>query len=289
MHYKKLISFLLALFISIGTLELASIAQADEPSESETVYLPIIMYHEVKLIKPGRDAITPSEFESDLKYLIDNNYTTISMTDLIEYVYDGKQLPENPIILSFDDGYLNNYVYVLPLLKKYNMKIVLSLLGKNTDEFSNIPDDNIDYSHVTWTQLNEMLDSGLVEVQNHTYNLHKFGKSRIGCCQRKNESDAEYVKVLTEDLGKLQEEIKSNTGRIPNTFAYPYGLFSKSTDSILKNMGFKATLSCDYGINIISRDTDVLYRLKRIGRAHGKSVGKLIDGAYKTIRAKEEK
>ena len=94
------------------------------------------------------------------------------MTQLIDYVYDQKELPQNPIILSFDDGYLTTYEYVVPLLKKYNMKIVLSLIGVDTDNFSKTFDNNLDYAHMTWNQLNEMACSGLVEIQNHTYNLY---------------------------------------------------------------------------------------------------------------------
>ena len=146
---------------------------ADVPLTEEAVYVPIISYHEVKAFGLGKDVISPWEFESDLKYLAENSYTTITMSQLIDYVMGGTSLPDKPIILTFDDGYLNNYVYVLPLLKKYNMNIVFSVIGINIDDFTRVPDDNIDYSHVTWDQLNEMIDSGFVEVQNHTYNMHK--------------------------------------------------------------------------------------------------------------------
>ena len=105
---------------------------------ADPVLLPIIMYHEVKPDKPGKDAIQPWEFEADLKWLADNGYTTIVMADLIAYVRDGTPLPEKPIILSFDDGYYNNYVYVLPLLQQYSARIVLSLLGRNTDDFTGV-------------------------------------------------------------------------------------------------------------------------------------------------------
>ena len=65
--------------------------------------------------------------------------TSEFMADLIAYVRDGTPLPEKPIILSFDDGYYNNYVYVLPLLQQYSARIVLSLLGRNTDDFTEWP------------------------------------------------------------------------------------------------------------------------------------------------------
>ena len=284
MSYKKSICFLLSVFIAFGPLSIRSTAEDAEAQDTEPVYLPIIMYHEVKTFKAGKDVILPWEFENDLKYLSENNYTTITISNLIDYVYSDVPLPENPIILSFDDGYLNNYVYVLPLLKQYNMKIVFSIIGKNTDDFTDIPDDNLDYSHVAWDQLKEMLDSGCAEVQNHTYNLHKYCKSRIGCKQMPNESDADYEKLLKEDIGKLQEEITDKTGYTPTAFAYPYGKSSKNTDAILKKLGFKATLTCDYGINQITKDPNSLFGLKRICRSHNQSIRKVLAEANKTIR-----
>jgi peptidoglycan/xylan/chitin deacetylase (PgdA/CDA1 family) len=251
--------------------------------DKDAIYLPIIMYHEIKTSKLGKDAISPYEFESDLNYLQENNYTAITMTELIDYVYHDTPLPEKPIILSFDDGYLNNYVYVLPLLKQYHIKIVFSIIGKNTDDFTEFPSKSIDYAHVTWDQLDEMLDSGYVEVQNHTYNLHGTGTPRFGCMQISYESFDTYHDVLIKDIQKLQEEILFHTGKVPNTFAYPYGKSSENTDIILKEIGFSATLSCDYGINVITKDAKALYGLKRAGRAHGTTIEKVLQKAYKTI------
>ncbi len=240
---------------------------ASGTEEIAPVRLPIIMYHEVKTCNTGKDVILPSEFEKDLKYLLEYKFETITMKDLIDYVYDSAPLPQNPIILTFDDGYLNNYRYVFPLLKKYKMKIVFSIIGKNTDDFTNIPDDNLDYSHVTWAQLHEMVSSGYVEVQNHTYNMHKTSK-RFGCSIKPGESDPDYEKALKGDIERLQALIKLSTGAEPTAFAYPYGKYCEKTDEILKKMGFKATLSCRYGINLISMNPDDLWGLKRLCRSH---------------------
>ncbi len=208
------------------------------------IYLPIIMYHEIKTSGTGKDVITPYEFESDLLYLRENNYNTVTMAQLIDYVYDNKDLPVNPIILTFDDGYLSTYKYAFPLLKEYDMKMVFSIIGKSTDDFSLTPDDNITYSHVTWGQLNEMLGSGLIEIQNHTYDLHAARNGRVGCRQKSGESFSDYELILSDDITKLQDEIKSITGEVPNTFAYPYGEFSENTITVIKKLGFKAALTC---------------------------------------------
>ncbi len=199
------------------------------------ILVPIIMYHQVKNSGFGNDCISPNEFENDLKYLKENNYNTITMTQLIDYVYDKKELPQNPVILSIDDGYLSTYLNVYPLLKKYNMKIVLSIVGKSVDDFSKVCDENINYSHATWDQVKEMQRSGLVEIQNHSYNLHKITKWRYGCCQKTNESLEHYEEFLSNDLNKLQEEIMSVTGNSPNTFTYPYGKYNEKTEAIVKS------------------------------------------------------
>ncbi|MDP4132758.1 MAG: polysaccharide deacetylase family protein [Bacillota bacterium] len=274
-------SIVLILAIIASVLYITAIDNSGE--DENLVYVPIIMYHEIKTYKLGKDVISPYEFESDLQYLKSNNYNTITMADLINYVYNNGTLPENPIVISFDDGYLSTYKYALPLLKKYEMKIVFSILGKNTDDFTQIPDNNIDYSHVTWAQLNEMLDSGYVEVQNHTYNLHYCG-SRLGCMKKAEESLADYEKTLTEDITKLQDEIKLYTGKVPDTFTYPYGKSSESTVDIVKKLGFKATLSCNYGINKISKAPECLFNLKRIARAHGTTMEKVLIKGFKTVK-----
>lgn len=259
----------------------AAHAAGESDPAADPVLLPIIMYHEVKPNKSGKDAIQPWEFEADLKWLADNGYTTIVMADLIAYVRDGTLLPEKPIILSFDDGYYNNYVYVLPLLQQYSARIVLSLLGRNTDDFTEWPSESIDYAHVTWDQLNEMLDTGLVEVQNHSYDLHAYTSERHGCMQNPGESDAAYTQLLRADLQRLQDELAEHTGRTPDTFAYPYGKYGDLTDTVLRDMGFQATLTCDWGVNHITRDPDCLYRLGRICRSHDQSLQSVLRRALK--------
>ena len=261
-------------------------AVAADKAENEPVYLPVIMYHEVKYSKHGKDAISLYELESDLQYLQRNGYNAITVTQLIDYVYHNVPLPPNPIILSFDDGYLNTYLFAYPLMKQYGMCMVLSIIGKDTEEFSKHPSKSIDYAHVTWEQLREMTESGYVEVQNHTYNLHSMGRGRTGCMQDPNESLDDYQLLLAEDVIKLQELLLTQTGQLPNAFAYPYGKASDKTDDILKKLGFRATLSCNYGINVITKDPQVLFGLKRICRCHGTTIQKTLKEAEKTIKKK---
>ncbi len=297
MSNKKhlLVSLILAVTLFFLTLPLinqtkdswkaALSSQSDAVGEkTENVYLPIIMYHDIKKNSAGKDIINPGEFESDLKYLKENNYTTITMKDVIDYVYDGKALPENPIMITFDDGYLTTYRYGYPLLQKYQMKIVLSIIGKSTDDFTRVGDDHLEYAHLTWPLLDEMLQSGLIEIQNHTYNLHSTRAGRVGCKQKRNESAEEYEAVLSEDIMKLQQEIVEMTGNAPTTFTIPYGEYNDNTIDIIKKLGFKAALTCDYGINKLTNDKEALFRLKRICRSHNYPIDELLKDVKKTIR-----
>jgi len=269
-----------AVFLLLAAALLPTSARAAE----EACELPILMYHQVKHKNSGKDAIQPWELEADLQYLAEEGYTTVTMAEVLAFVDEGTPLPEKPIMLTFDDGYWNNYLYVLPLLKEYNAKIVLSVIGKDADDFTQYHSTSIDHAKMTWDQIAEMAESGLVELQHHTYDLHDNSHFRIGCAQGRGESDEDYIRLLTEDTLRLQEDIHRRTGHIPTTLAYPYGKSSPLTDSVLAELGFRATLSCDYGVNRITRHPDCLWQLKRICRSHGHSAGSLLEEAFKTLQ-----
>lgn len=265
----KVIKFshiLVILFILIILLSmLISFVTANS---EEYIEVPIIMYHSVlkDISRSNKYTITPSTLEEDLKYINTNGYNTVTISDLISYVYDNKELPEKPIIITFDDGHYNNYGYVYPLLEKYNMKAVISIVGSYTDKFSETDEANLNYSYLRWKDINELISTGRIEFQNHTYNLHDNTHGRIGAKKKKGESDEEYKKILEEDINKLQNEFKENTGYIPTCFTYPFGGISNSSIEIIKELGFKASLSCEEGINKITKNPNSLYLLKRYNR-----------------------
>ncbi len=282
---KKIVKYILLVFavILILILPLALILSAttsvfDDALESlgkeNGIRVPIVMYHGTvpKSKDLGKFVITPKELESDIKYLKDRGYTSITMTDLINYVYNDRELPSKPVMLTFDDGYYNNYIYATPILKNYDMKGVISVVGEFTEASTKIPENNVQYSYVTWEQIKNMSDSGIYEIQNHTYNLHKYGKTRYGAKKNRGESIEAYKNLLYSDVGLLQQKLKESVGIEPNTFTYPFGYMCSDSVPILKEMGFKATLSCSEGVNIINKNKkDILYGLKRKNRPHGVS------------------
>lgn len=233
-------------------------------SAAEEIHLPVIMYH--SLLKDpkmqGNYVISPDLFEKDLQYLKEHGYEAVFIEDLLKYVEKGEALPEKPVLITFDDGYYNNYHYAYPLAKQYGMKIVISPVGSYMDASSKEEDLHVSYSYITWENMKEMEQSGLVEFQNHTYNLHS-SKGRQGTKRLVSESEEEYKRLLQEDLGAMQNKMEDCLGKRPPCFTYPFGAISKGEPEIIRQMGFRCTLTCESRMNTITRDAESLYNLGR--------------------------
>ncbi|MCL2500508.1 MAG: polysaccharide deacetylase family protein [Defluviitaleaceae bacterium] len=240
--------------------------------------VPIIMYHLVteKNKYIGKYGITPKELEADLNFLKDNGYKTVVMEDLIAFVQRGKRLPKKPIVLTFDDGNTGDLNYVMPLLEKYKMKAVFSVIGEATDKFTkqHAANPKGKFPNLTWPQIKEMYDSGRCEIQSHGYNVHGRG----GAGKRNGESTEAYHARLRADLQRLQNLCHEHLDFIPTTFTYPLGVISKEAQAVLEELGFVATLSCQEGMNRLKQgDPACLLRLKRSNRPGGKPIGILLD------------
>ena len=205
-------AFWLAVFAGVLALALAVSSalagiQSSSPAsaQEETVELPVIMYHSL-LRNPaaqGDYVISPDELEQDMCALQKQGFTPVHMEEVFRWQDGEGELPEKPVVLSFDDGNYNNYVYALPLAEKYQMKIIIAPIGKCVDTFTETGEENANYSYLTWGRIREMMDCGLVEFQNHTYDLHESKNGRLGAGRLWNESLADYQALLREDIGKI--------------------------------------------------------------------------------------
>lgn len=244
-------------------------------NEESGVFVPILMYHNVT-DKPygNKYTVTAAELESDLKYIEENGYTTVGINDLTAYAEGEGELPQKPIVLTFDDGYESLYVIGEPLFRKYGAKAVIGVIGELTELFSKDEDHNIEYSHLNIEEINEMSKSGIFEFQNHTYYLHKIENGRKGAAKKKGESEEEYRSLLREDLEKLNAQILECTGKVPEAFIYPYGSFSDESNEIVRELGFKAIVDCTEKPNYIDGPED-LYSLHRYLRPSGVSTAEV--------------
>ena len=232
------------------------------------IRLPIIMYHSIlkDASRTGKYVITPSRVEEDLIYLQENGYETVVVADLIAYVTDGTPLPEKPVMITLDDGYLNNLTYMLPLLEQYDMRAVISVIGLYSELYSETLDPNPAYAHLTWDDIKTLSESGRVEIQNHSYNMHKQ-EARRGASRRSGESMEVYAKALSDDVTALQQLLEEKCEIVPTAFVYPFGQISDGSDDILRSLGFQCTMSCEERVNSITRDAQSLFSLGRFNRA----------------------
>lgn len=264
------------LYFSNGIIPASTTADVEDGAAT-AIRLPVIMYHSLlkDTSRSGQYTITPDQFEQDLKYLRAEGYTTVFLHDVIDYVYEGTPLPPKPIVLTFDDGHFNNKTYALPLLEKYDQKAVISIVGAYTDAYTEKPDENPNYAYLSWKNAQEVLDTGRIELQNHSYNMHTIGKRR-GTHKVKGESDTHYRSTLIADVGKMQDLCKEHLNYTPVVFTYPFGSISLDSIDILKDMGFLASLSCGEGINKITTDPECLFLLKRCIRTSKRSLAQIL-------------
>ena len=249
----------------------------DDKSAKEEVFLPIIMYHSILKDKKLQNdyTIPPTLFENDLKYLTDNGYTTVTVEDLINYVYHGRDLPDKCIMLTFDDGYYNNYYYAFPLLKKYKCKAVISPIASMTEKFTQTQDISVTYGHISDDNIREMVNSGYVEIQNHSYDMHTL-TPRKGVSKKRGESAEDYKNTVTNDITKAQNYLENVTGKKPSCFVYPFGAKSEGTEEIVRELGFVCTMTCTEEPNVITRDKESLFELGRYRRDGKESMEKLM-------------
>lgn len=238
--------------------------------EEVAVRVPILMYHSILKdgARQGKYVISPDVLGADLDYLKKEGYETITVSDLLAYVDGSGQLPAKPVMITFDDGYYNNYVYAYPLLKDRGMRAVISIIGYQTDFFSQNGQENAYWSHLKLEHLSAMQD--VIEVQNHSWNLHEYGERR-GCLRRRGEDQSSYANFLRQDTEQTQELLTEAGLPTPQCYTYPFGACSDESEQILKDMGFLCTLGCEERVNTVTRDPECLYEMGRFNRPTGMS------------------
>lgn len=283
-----LMTFLIVLlgtgiFSCIGSCcrQVFSSSSVSLPDSRSSVDVPVLMYHSISKDASGENEYTVSaaRFESDLKWLRSNGYTTVLPSQLVSYVEKGAMLPDKPVILTFDDGFANNYLYAYPLLQKYNMKAVIALIGSESDISSDDIYRNQEYGNLNWGEVAILARSGIIEFANHTYDLHSVSGGRKGADRKSGENAESYRKVLTDDLDKNQQLIKTAAGYAPLSFAWPYGAYplDRSADPILRERGFKVSFtSYQHTSTVTQGNHESLLGLGRYLRTPSFDINKII-------------
>ncbi|MDD5045002.1 MAG: polysaccharide deacetylase family protein [Candidatus Omnitrophica bacterium] len=201
---------------------------------------PIVMYHSIGVANPGQDMLTVSmaAFERQMCFLKKHRYNVISLDELARMIKEKKRPPFKTIVLTFDDGYKDNYTLAYPILKKYNLKATIFVILKEIDR----PD------RLSWGQIKEMQASGLITIGSHT-----LGPGILTEMQ-----PWEEVKRYIFDSKKILEE---RLGREVYAFSYPQGRFNKKVRQLVVDAGYRLAVATSPGRRYPSDD---LFALKRI-------------------------
>lgn len=267
------VSILAVLVLSMASQVMATGSEPDEAdieNPADFIDLPIVMYHHIspKSKLWGEYVISPDQFERDMSYLKEQGYTSITSEELIAW-YDGTgELPEKPVMITFDDGYESTEAYALPILEKYGFTAVVAVIGSVAQQYTDLPDHMLDYSHMSWEMIAELDAGDVLEIQCHSYNMHKLG-ARRGCSRKYGESDEDYWESLGGDLGKFQYNFKQYTGHKCSVLVLPFGVYTETTIEIAKAMGFRAVFTCSERVNHLAGDVEELYNLGRYNRPSG--------------------
>ncbi len=219
-----------------------------------------LMLHSVCDIEGSVTIISEKKLENLLQYIVDNDLNTVSQKELLDYVYAGIDLPENPVVLTFDDGYYNNYTTVFPLLKKYHQKAIFFPIGiSNGKDVYRNTDIEI-YKHYGNKEIAEMMASGLIDFGSHTYDLHRVkklepncDKVRISVLKLDNETEEEYKKAMQEDFKKFKDEFNNFADYDFVAFSYPLGEHDNLSEELVWQAGFKISFTVNEGYNYVKK------------------------------------
>ena len=276
-----IISFFLCLIMLLGSLLNSLSPYAEVFSSKIGVEIPIIMYHQISENKSiwGDYVIPLSVLEEDFIYMKHNNINPISFEHLQLFAEKGTKLPENPIIITFDDGEKSFLTKVLPLLEEFNFPANINVVGSLVELYTQNGDTDDRYAYLNENDIKNLVKNELVTIGCHSYNLHSLS-GRRGMGKLYGESEEEYKNLINNDIDKFNSVFEKITGAKTNIIAYPYGIKNEALKNIVRKNGFDITLTCREGTNKISVGSS-LEELGRFNRPYGKSSKSFFEKIYK--------
>ena len=186
--------------------------------------VPVICYHSINPDSSKKNSIImPKEkFREQLKTIKDSGYTTLTMAQLNDYLFNNKPIPEKSVVITFDDGYRDNYTNAFPILKEFNMNATIFVISSylNRDLY------------LTSEEIKEMSDYGL-DIESHTVSHVKL-------------STLPYEAQLKE-LKNSKETIENITDKPVISIAYPEGKYNKDTKKATLEAGYSMGFTIERG------------------------------------------
>lgn len=202
-------------------------------ADNNKINIPIILYHNLNPTVPGSMTVTPDKFEANLKLLKDHGFTFIPLKDAVDYL-QGKRdsLPPKPVVVTADDGWESVYTYMYPITKKMNIPVTLFIYP-----------ESINSKHfLTWEQLKELKDTGLFDIQSHTYSHPNFKASK------KKLSGAAYDQFVQKELSSSKKILEDKMGIKVTLLAWPFGIYNEYLENQAKQAGYVMAFTIGYHV-----------------------------------------
>ncbi len=215
--------------------------------------VPVLMYHHVEPMEIAKENkrtglnVPPDMFRKHMEYLKTKGYSTISPIDLANFFDNGTPLPVKPVMITFDDGYVDIGDQAFPIMREFGIKGVVYIP-------TGLMENN---SYLTWAKISEMKSSGLITFGNHTWSHMNVGRN------------TNMVKKEIETADKQLSERGLNDVK---TFVYPYGLETNFAENLLSEMGYKMAFTTAQGRVMCKKQRFSLPRI-RVGNAPLSSFG----------------
>ena len=198
--------------------------------------IPVLYYHSVRESADNEVTITPKLLRTQLQYIRDEGYVTLTLSELKAYILNNSPIPTKSILITFDDGYMDNYDNAFPILKDLNMVATIFCITSNLDGSY----------YLSKEAINEMSNYG-IDIESHTVNHPKL-------------NEMTYDKQLSE-LIDSKKTLESITGKKIDSIAYPFGNFNDDSIRAAKDAGYTLGFTTKKGLS--DRDDNPL-KLDRI-------------------------
>lgn len=198
----------------------------------------ILMYHMISPHLPknrskfNRLRVTPKTFEKQLQWIHKNHWQTMTMAELAEC----QNIPSKTVVLTFDDGYADNYIHAFPLLKRYNMKATIYIVTERfnkdwaTDKDTKISSNELNNeAMLSHEMVKEMLDSGLIDIGSHT--IHHVNLPSLSSEQKE------------EEIANSKTIIEQHYSITCKSFAYPFGFYDEDSLALVKKHGYSSAVT----------------------------------------------
>lgn len=228
------------------------------PDKTVSRDVPVLMWHNLAEESSGDMTISVDTFRAQIEALHEAGFKTVSLQQLYDYVHFGTELPEKPIVLTFDDGYFSNYEYAFPILQEYDMQATIFAIGVSVGKDNYKDTDHAMTPHFGADEAREMVDSGLISVQSHTFDMHQWPPFEDGNAQVREtllpfdgEADADYEAAVEADFAESRELLESITGQPVNALAFPEGAYVTLTQDALRSAGAELTFTTVRAVNTV--------------------------------------